>query len=152
MRGEVLIEPLTDDYDRFNRLDAVQLEGDPIVELRLAGVHPHKGRLLLRFQGIENRNQAEELAGKYLSVTSNELVALPENSYFHFELVGMQVYTEEGTLLGEIREVLNMPANDIWVVAGEQEIMIPAIKEFVLEVDRDSRKVTVRLIAGFIER
>jgi 16S rRNA processing protein RimM len=133
-------------------LDSVQLESDPVVELQITGVHPHKGRLLLRFHGIEHRNQAEELVGKYLSVTSDELVTLPEDSYFHFELVGMKVYTEAGAFLGEIREVLNMPANDIWVVAGEQEILIPAVKQYVLDVDRNNRRVTVRLIEGIIEK
>lgn len=151
MRGELLVEPLTDDPNRFTTLKRVLLETDPVVEVEIESAARHQARILLRLKGINNRNQAEELVGKYLSVTSEELTDLPDDAYFHFELVGMEVYSDQGECLGRITEILNMPANDVWVVTGDKELLLPATREFVINVDREKRRVVVKLIEGLLE-
>jgi 16S rRNA processing protein RimM len=151
VRGELLVEPLTDDPNRFAELKRVLLETDPVVEVEIESVARHQARILLRLKGINNRNQAKELVGKYLSVTREELANLPDDTYFHFELIGMEVYSDQGVGLGRITEILNMPANDVWVIVGEKELLLPATKEFVVSVDREKRRVTVKMIEGLLE-
>ncbi len=152
MRGELLVEPLTDDPNRFATLKRVLLETDPVVEVEIESAARHQARIRIRLKGITNRNQAEELVGKYLSVTREELTELPEDAFFHFELVGMEVYSDQGECLGRITEVLSMPANDVWVVTGDKELLLPAIREFIVNVDRDKRRVTIKSIEGLLEQ
>jgi 16S rRNA processing protein RimM len=149
--GEVVVEPLTDDPDRFYRLSKVILETDERQELQVRSVRRRQARTLIRFNGIENRNQAQSLVGGWLSVSKSELVQLPEDTFFHFELIGMEVYRDNGEYIGSIKEVWTMPANDVWVVAAEREILIPAVRQIVRVVDRRAGRVTIRAIEGLLE-
>jgi 16S rRNA processing protein RimM len=105
----------------------------------------------MRFDGIDSRNVAEELIGRFVSVTKADLVDLPEETFFEFDIVGMQVCTEDGQLLGRIAEIIPMPANDLWRVEGEHEFLLPAIKQLIVRVDAKERKVIIRLMEGLIE-
>ena len=152
IRGEVAVKPLTDFVDRFEALDRVILDDGSGAELKVRAARIHKNQVLILFEGIESRTAAEKLVNKFLSVTKADLVDMPKGTYFQFEILGMKVVSEDGALLGEIREIIPVPGNDVWRVVGERELMIPASANVIMKVDKENKKVTVRLIEGLIDQ
>jgi len=151
IKGEVAVMPLTDFVDRFEDLESVILEGRATARFSIREVRFHKRQLLILFEGIDTRNLAEEHIGDFVSVTKDEMVDLPEQTFFQFDVIGMKVYTETGEYLGEIAEIIEMPANDLWRVEGERSILLPAAESVILNVDKEERKVTVRLLEGLLD-
>jgi 16S rRNA processing protein RimM len=147
----VVVQPLTDFVDRFHDLGEVLLESETANRFTVMSVRIHRNSVLMRFDGIDSRTAAEELVGRFVSVTKADLVDLPESTFFQFDIIGMQVYSEDGRLLGTIAEIIPMPANDLWRVGGEVEFLLPAIAQVIVKVDTKERKVIVRLMEGLIE-
>ena len=147
----MVVQPLTDFVDRFHDLSEVFLEGETANLFTVKSVRIHQNSVLVRFEGIESRTAAEELVGRFVSVAKTDLVDLPESTFFHFDIIGMKVCTEDGRSLGTIAEIIPMPANDLWRVEGEVEFLLPAIAQVIVKVDTKERKVIVRLIEGLIE-
>jgi 16S rRNA processing protein RimM len=97
-------------------------------------------------------NAAEQLRGGYLEITREQLVPLPEGSYYIFEIIGLKVYDLDGAYLGEITDVLQTGANDVYVVeTGGKPLLIPALKQVVREVDLQGRRMRVELPEGLME-
>jgi 16S rRNA processing protein RimM len=141
IQGAVKVLPLTDFDDRFDRGSRLILEGNErVVEWsRSAG-----GGLVIKLGGIDNRTMAELIRGRYLEVDDAAARPLGEGRYYHHQLIGLGVRTASGTPLGEIHEVLERPANDVWVSRLDaMEYLIPATRDAVLGVDLDGRTVTV---------
>jgi len=112
----------------------------------------HKNLVLLRLEGVESRDQAEALRGKTVCIPRDQARPLEEGRYYDFQLVGMAVYDEAGALIGRLKDVLRTPANAVYVVeAGGREVLIPAVREFVREVDVEGRRMVVRLIPGMLD-
>ena len=142
IRGELKIMPFAaSSLDRFARLDRVY------VELPCGSVHRcqvvqvrQQGRFLnLKIDGIDTIEDAEALRNGFLLIDRSEIPSLPEGSFYVFELVGMEVRTETGRRLGEIYEVLELPANDVYVVRdGTRELLIPAVRDIVRRIDTSS--------------
>lgn len=154
IRGEVKVYPTTDDAARFKDLKCVLLDtGKEKINLTVAQVRFFKNLVILKFEGIDNINDVEKYKGKGLYVTRENAVKLKENEYFIADLIGLAVRTEEGEELGQIFDVLQTGANDVYVVKkdGEPELLIPAIRECVLKVDTEEGFVTVRLLDGLRE-
>ena len=107
--------------------------------------------MLIILEGIETRNQAENLIGDFVCVPKSELIELPKQTFFQFDVIGMKVYSEEGSYLGEITEIIEMPANDLWRVEGDKPFFLPAAENIVLSVDKTERKVVVRLLEGLLD-
>ena len=147
----MVVQPLTDFVDRFHDLSEVFLEGETANNFTVKSVRIHQNSVLMRFDGIDSRTAAEELVGRFVSVTKADLVDLPESTFFQFDIIGMQVCSEGGRLLGTIAEIIPMPANDLWRVEGEVEFLLPAIAQVIVKVDMKERKVIVRLMEGLIE-
>ena len=105
---------------------------------------------MARLSGVEDRSAAETLAGAMLTVPEDSLDALPEGVYYHFQLIGMSVFAEDGEALGEIAEILETPGNDVYVVRkeGARDLLIPALKEVALAIDVPAARMTVRLLPG----
>jgi 16S rRNA processing protein RimM len=132
---------LTDFDDRFNPGSRLLVEGD---ELVVEWSRNAAGGLLVKFVGIDDRTAAEQLRGRYLEV--GEAAARPpgEGRFYHHQLIGLEVATAGGARLGHIQEVLERPANDVWVSrADSAEHLIPATREAVLEVDLEAGRVVV---------
>ena len=139
--GAVKVLALTDFDDRFSRGSKLTLEGDQhVVEWsRSAG-----GELVVKLEGIDNRTMAELFRGRYLEVDDAAARPLEEGRFYHHQLIGLSVTTESGRPVGAIHEVLERPANDVWVARHEAvEFLIPATRDAVLNVDLDARTVTV---------
>lgn len=134
--GEVRVLPLTDFPQRFRLLKTVFLacsgEKEPHL-IQIVGVRKHKRYVLLRFEGIDCRRGAEELRGCLVQIEPSQLVTLPPGHYYHFQIIGLTVKTNQGEKLGRVVEILSPGCNDVYLVRNEAgaEILIPALKEVV---------------------
>lgn len=150
IQGEVTVEPMTDFPDRFMPGSVLHAGG---VNYRIEAVRTHKKMLLVALVGISTRNQAEVLHGKLIEVPEGDLPDLNEDQYFRFEIVGINVVDESGLALGNVAEVLDTGADDVYIVRDdESELLIPAIDSVVKEIDIAGRRMVVELIPGLERR
>jgi 16S rRNA processing protein RimM len=148
VHGELAVLVLSDVVGRFDPGATVWLEdGRP---LTIASSRPHKDRLLVRFQQVGDRAAAEALHRAVLVVPESASPALPEGSWWDHQLVGCRLQTDTGRDLGTVREVIHTPANDVWsaVDDAETETLIPVLKDVVVDVDLDARRIVVHEIPG----
>jgi 16S rRNA processing protein RimM len=135
---------------RFEPGSTVFLEQDAARSMRVVGSRPDRDRVLIVFEGIEDRTRAEALAGAYLFVPASWAPVLSAGEYWEHELIGSEVQTEDGRRLGLLSEILHTQANDVWVVAGPDggEVLVPALKDVVAHVDVAGRRIVVRDVDG----
>jgi len=145
VRGDVRIVPLTDFPDRFNDLKTVYVED--VGHLTLDSVRQHKKFILLKFAELDSMSAVEPLRGKMLKVKREDVVKLPKGQYYIFDIVGLNVFTEEGISLGVITDVLQPGSNDVYVIEQQdkKELLIPAIKEVVKKIDVEGKQMIVKL-------
>ena len=154
VRGEVKIFPTTDDPARFKKLKKVILDiGKENLELEIAGVKFFKNMVILKFKEFDNINDVEKYRQKKLFVTRENAVKLKKDEYFIADLIGLTVWTDEGEELGELTDVLQTGANDVYAIRmlDGEEVLIPAIKDCVKEVDVEGGKMTVHLLPGLLD-
>ena len=144
IHGEVKILPWADTPEFLLEFDLFYLNGKPYEVL---SSRVHKTCVLAKLKGIDTPEQAAALRGKRVSIDRAD-VRLPEGTVFIADLIGCRVMDENGTEIGKIRDVLTMPSSDVYVVEGEHQYMIPAVREFVKEIDVTQRFVRVHLIEG----
>jgi 16S rRNA processing protein RimM len=152
IKGDVKIYPLTDDPDRFFSLEKVYV--GEIKELLIPQeVKLHKGMVLLRFKGMEDINQVIRYKNHYVYVLDEDRVKLPDGRFFISDLLECEVVDTSGNLIGNITDVLQSAANDVYVIHSDQgkEFLIPAVERFVVSVDIINKKVVVDPIEGMIE-
>jgi len=146
-RGEVAVTPLTDRPGRFADLERVAVfpeRGTPRV-LRLEGYRPVRGLAYLWLEGIRDRDSADGLRGAVLRIRRDMRYELEQGEYWIDDLVGLEAATDDGRTLGTIREVLTLPANDVYVT---DHCLIPALRDVVLAVDLEAKTMTVRAVPG----
>lgn len=154
IRGEVKVFPTTDDVNRFKKLKETILDtGKEKITLEVESVKFFKQFVILKFKGFDNINDIEKHKGKSLYVTRQNAVKLKKNEYFIADLIDIAVYNEDDTLLGTLTDVLETGANDVYQIktTDGKEILIPAIKECILSVDIEGRKMVVHLLDGLID-
>jgi 16S rRNA processing protein RimM len=150
IKGEMVVVPLTDDPKRFSQLEKVFLSKDEkITEFGVEKVRVElkikrpKGMVLLKLKGVESPEEAKKLVGSFLEIEKEDVIKLPEGRYFIFDIIGLKVITTEEKKIGTVKEVISLPANDVYVVQGDQkEYDIPATKEVVKKIDLE-RKVMI---------
>ena len=141
LEGAVKGTPLTDFRDRFDPGARVLLDG---LQHHVEWSRESQPGLVVKLRGIDNRTMAELFRGRYLEVPDEQMRALEEGRFYHRQVVGLAVVTRSGRPLGTIAEVLERPANDVWVCGeGAIEHLIPATKDAVLEVDLGGGRVVV---------
>ena len=151
VRGEVKVFQTTDDQARFKKLKQVILDtGKEDMELEITGVKFFKNMVILKFKGIDDMDTANKYRQKSLYVTRENAVKLEKNEYFIADLIGLAVSSEEGEDLGFINDVLQTGANDVYVIkkTGEEDLLLPAIKDCVKEVDIEGGKMVVHVLPG----
>jgi 16S rRNA processing protein RimM len=132
---------LTDFEDRFNKGASMLLEG---AEREVEWSRPGHPGLVVKLRGIDNRTMADLFRGRYLEVPEAEARPLAEGRFYHHQVVGLTVLTSSGQKLGVIAEILERPANDVWVSRdGTVEHLIPATKDAVVQVDVNAGRVVV---------
>ncbi len=165
VQGEVKVFPMTDDVKRFKKLKKILLDtGIGYQELEISQVKFFKNMVILKFKGIDNINEIEKYKGKGLFVTREQAVTCEKDEYFIADLIGLEVFTEAGELLGVMKDVLQTGANDVYVVQvsaespyaqqvtnSNRELLLPAIQDCIRKVDMEGRKMQVYLMPGLLE-
>lgn len=152
--GEIKVFPTTDDVTRFKKLKKIYLDtGKEMLEWEIANVKFFKNMVILKFKGINNINDIEKYKGKDLYITREQAVPLEEDEYFLCDVIDALVVTEDGAELGTVEQVLQTGANDVYVVKGKnkKEILLPVIKDCIIDIDFENKVVKARLIPGLIE-
>lgn len=159
IRGELKVIPETDAPERFDELDVVYVGKGPdgTEPRRIEGVrlqHAKRGlTVVLRLEGVASREEADALRQYNVYADEADLPPLAADEIYLHDLVGLEVVTEEGEPVGTVGDVLQMPAHDVYLVhrEGREDAMIPAVPEFVLDVDLEARRLVVRPIEGLLE-
>ena len=153
IKGEVKVVPFTDDIKRFDNLKNVYVKTKKeSKQYKVENVKYHKNMVLIKLEGINNVESAENLRNAFLEIDRKDAIPLEEGTYFIADLIGLEVYTEEGKLLGKVDDIYNTGSNDIYVVKDElgKQILLPGIKEVIKEVLLEQEKIIVHLIPGLI--
>ncbi|KUK11430.1 MAG: Ribosome maturation factor RimM [Clostridia bacterium 41_269] len=156
IKGEVKAVPLSDFKDRYQQLKEVFIkEKNEYSPLNLEKVRWHKGNLLLKFKEISSINEAELLKGNYIFINRSDAVELPKDTYYIFEIVGLEVYDAENNVkLGIVTEVLQTGANDVYIIkdSSGRELLVPALKKVVVKVDLEKNRMLVKLPEGLLDQ
>ncbi len=124
-----------------------QAQPYPVESVRL-----HQGAALIKLAGCDTRNAAETLRGLLVQIPLEDAIPLEEGEYYYFQVVGVEVFTDEGELLGQVVEVMETGANDVYVVQGKRgEVLIPAVEDVVRELDLTARRMVIALLPGLLE-
>jgi len=140
IKGEIKVFPLTDDSKRFKKLKSVYLDG---IDTKIESVKIGTKVVILKLEGIDTPEQAVNYKLKYLEIKRQDAVKLDKGSYFVVDIVGCTVFDTNGLKVGEVAKVLNLPANDVYQVAGEKEVLIPALKSVVKEINIEDKKIVI---------
>jgi 16S rRNA processing protein RimM len=121
-------------------------------EFLVEGAREFKGRVLLKLKQVETPEEAKSLVGGFIEIERDLLIELPEGRYFAFDLVGLGVVTTEGQRIGKVKEVISLPANDLYLVEGDKKTYhIPAIKEVVKRIDLEKREMIIEPMEGLFD-
>ena len=151
IKGEVKVFPTTDNVKRFKKNMEIILDtGKENIQLTVESVKFFKQFVILKFKGIDNINDIEKYKTKSLYVTRANAVRLRKDEYFIADLLAVDVWEDNGEKLGVLKDVIETGANDVYVITLEdgKELLIPAIKECILDVDVENRKMTVHVMDG----
>lgn len=152
IRGEVKVFPTTDDPARFKKLKNVLLDtGRERLELEVQSVKFFKQFVIVKFRGIDNINDIEKYKGKSLLVPREDAVELGEGEYYIADLMGMEVFTEEGRF-GVLKDVMETGANEVYIIDSDEhgEVLVPAIHDCILDVNIEEKVMKIRLLDGLV--
>lgn len=153
LKGEVKVFPTTDEPKRFKKLKEVILDtGKEQLPVAIESVKFFKNFVILKMKGFDRIEDVEHLRQKSIYVTRDHAVKLKENEYFIADLIGLAVETDEGKHLDILKDVLQTGANDVYVVDTQEygEVLLPAIRECILEVHIEAGRMTVHLMDGLV--
>ncbi len=150
IKGEVKVYPYTDIIERFSQIETLQIEE---LEYKIERVSYRNNMVVLKLEGISDRNLAELQKGKKLYLDKELMWEVPEDTYFISELIGIKVFTEDGEPLGTLTDVIQNSTQDLYQIttASGKQFLLPAVKEFVRSVCIEEKTMTVRLIEGLVE-
>ena len=153
IKGMVKVNPFTDDISKFENLKSVLVEKNgKLVDIQIEEVKYSKNQIILKLKGIDTVEEAEKYRGCYIKIARKDTKKLPKDTYFIADLIGLTVYTDENILLGKVEDIYNSGANDIYVIKSDdgKQILLPAIKEVIKQIDLEQEKIMVHLIKGLI--
>jgi 16S rRNA processing protein RimM len=153
VKGEVIVDPFSDEIDQFAKLKSISIK-DPKGECRSFNVERARistNRIIIKLENINDRDAALALKGSYLDKHLSEFETLPANEYYIFDLIGLKVKTTDDVWLGEIVDVLTLPANDVYVIQDSlNEYLIPAIKDVIKKVDLEHGYILIEPMDGLL--
>lgn len=159
VQGEVKIVPTTDDPSRFADLDivyigatAIEADAHRVETVRLQPT----GRglvVIMKIEGVDTREQVETLRRRQVFARASDLPPLDDDEFYIHDLIGLEVVTDTGELVGPVDDVMTMPAQQVLVVArrGRNPAMIPIVHEFVEDINLEERKIIIRPIEGLLD-
>lgn len=153
LKGFLKVKPLTDDITRFEKLKTIYIQkAKELIEFKIQEVKYNKQSVLLKLEGIDDITEAEKYKNFYIKISKKNAVELEKNSYFIVDIIGCQVYTDENEYLGNVVDVFQTGSNDVYTLKNSEgkEILIPAIKEVIKNVDIKNKKIVIHLMDGLI--
>ena len=156
LKGEVKVISSTDfEEQRFEKgTELLITRGNQVVkEVTVESYRTHKNNLLVKFVGIDSIEEAEKLKNLQIKIDSDNIGELEENEFYFHEIIGCEVFDENGKSLGEISEILTPGANDVWVIKSQngKEILIPYIGDVVKKIDVENKKIDIEVMEGLID-
>ena len=151
IKGFVKVVPYTDDITRFEKLKNVYIDfKGNLILMTIDEVSYSKGNVLLKFKEAPDINMVEKYKNSFIKIPRKDAVKLPKDSYFVADLIGLEVYTEEGRLLGKLDDIFKTGSNDVYVVKSEdgKQTLLPAIKDVIKNIDFENKKIIVNLLKG----
>lgn len=150
LKGEVKVYNYSDSIDAYVDTPEIYLE-DKLVKVEK--VRLQKNMVVLKLEGINDRDAAEKARGKNIYITEDDLPELPEGEFYIRDLIGMGVFEENGNKIGEVTDVIQNSAQDIFEIETEEnkKVLIPRVDEFILDIDAQKREIKVRLIEGLLD-
>ena len=153
IKGMVKVKPFTDHIERFSNLEKIYIKNKSgQTEYKIQEVKYHKNMVLIKFEGIENPEQADLLRNSYLIVDRETEEPLEPGRYYIVDMIGLDVFTDDNEYLGKLEDIYNTGSNDIYVVKNElgKQVLLPAIEDVIKNIDMDNKKVIVHLIPGLV--
>ncbi len=148
IKGKLKVKIETDFPQRFTPGAKIYINRQPMT---INSTEWHRGKLVIKIDTVESIKDARKLQGKTLEIHCSQVHPLPEGQYYHFQLIGLEVWTIQGELLGNVTEILTTESNDNYVVRGAKgEILIPAIEDVIKSVDLDKGRMTIEAIEGLL--
>ena len=151
-KGMLKVKPFTENTKkRYDNLKKVYIKNkNERKEYEIEEVKYHKEMVLIKFKGIETIEEAEKFRNAYLLINREDEEPLEEGTYYIVDMLGLEVYTDENERLGILDDIFNSGSSDIYVVKNElgKQILLPAIKDVIKNIDMENRKITVHLIKG----
>ena len=141
IKGELKVLPF---IDNFEKLEKININEE---ELEIEKVRFQKDIAIVKIKGIDDINLIEKYKGKIITINDDEAPDLPEGTYYIKDLLGMEVITDDGKILGNLDNVMTTAANDVYEVG---EILLPATKEVIKKIDLEKRQIIVHIIKGLI--
>lgn len=154
IRGEVKVFPTTDDVKRFKKCKELLLDtGKGTLPVEVEGVKFFKQFVIIKLKGFDSINDIEAYKGKELYVTRANAVKLKKDEYFIADLIGVEVFDEKDEKLGALEDVMQTGANDVYVIrlSDGKELLLPAIKECILSVDVEEKRMQVHVLDGLLD-
>lgn len=153
IKGEIKIKSISPDPERFKALKKVFIKREILETYSIESIRISDKFVFLKLAGINSRNDSEALRGYDVLIDNSDIISLSSDEYFVHDLIGCQVITEDGIVLGKLFEVSHISSNDIYVVKNDagKEMLIPAIKEVIKQVDTKNKKIIVHLLEGLLD-
>ena len=149
IKGNLRVEVVTDFPQRFSPSSIVYINQQP---MNIDTVEWRKGQAIIKLHGVDGVEEAQRLRRQTIEIHHSQLRPLPEGEYYHFQLIGLEVWTTQGELLGNITEILTTEANDNYVVHSTKgEILIPAIEDVIKSIDLDKGRMVIEAIRGLLD-
>ena len=146
--GQLKVEVVTDFPQRFAPCSKVYINRQP---MNIESTKWHKGKAIIKLDTIDSIEGAQRLQGQPIEIHHSQLQPLPEGQYYHFQLIGLEVWTTQGKLVGNITKILTAESNDNYVVKGsEGEVLIPAIEDVVKSIDLNKGCIIIEPIEGLL--
>jgi 16S rRNA processing protein RimM len=151
LHGEILMEVITDFPERIRQGKTLYI-GESHQPLRVASRRTHGGGLLLAFDGFESSEEVSQLRNQWVYVPASDRPPLSEGEYYHHQIIGLQVISEDGLELGKITSILETGANDVYLVRSDsgKEVLLPAIQSVILNIDPVKGQMFVHLLPGLL--
>lgn len=153
LKGVIKVKPFTDDITKFNNLKTIYISiKKELKEFKIEQVRFSKNMVFLKLEGINTIEEAENYRNFYLKVKRDKDEELEEGSYYIVDIIGCKVFTDEQKELGKVDDVFSTGSNDVYVVKDEEgrQILLPAIKEVIKNIDIENKTITVHLLEGLI--
>ena len=153
LKGEIKIKPFTDDIKKFNNLKTIYVSiKKELKEFEIEKVRFSKNMVFLKLKGIDTIEEAENYRNLYLKIKRDKDEKLEEGIYYVVDLIGCTVYTDDDQKLGIVDDVFSTGSNDVYVVKDElgKQVLLPAIKEVIKNVDIKNKAITVHLLEGLV--